>query len=1050
MKSLFTFFTERHLLANTLTVMILLLGFSSLMQLNREEIPSIDIGTVTINTAYPGAAPEDVEENVTNKLEDALTGIVGLKTLVSSSAENLSAITVEIDEDADQDDVLDDIEAAVAAVDDLPDDAKTPRITELKSSMKSILEVGVSSDTLSYADLRAYANEFEKRLLEVPGVAKVEATGYRDREIRIEVSPDKLVKYGLSMNDILSAIQVRNLRMTGGSLESYTSQKNVVTLAQFEEPQEVGDVIVKSSASGAMVYVKDVATVYDDFEEETVISRINSKPTISFDVIKNSSADIIRTVEAVKAMIAEEQAAMPEQGIDFLYTADESTGIRDKFAIVQSNGVTGLVLVLVVLAAFLNLHSSFWVAMCIPVSLLGVFMLMPWFDVELDSLTMSAMVIVLGMIVDDAIVIAENIFQRREKGEGPLEAAVNGLYEVALPVFTTIATTWLAFLPMFFIKGIMGKLMYVVPTTIILALGMSMVESYLILPAHLLPSLRKGNGSGFGRTWFRPIRDGFERLMRGLLQFRYAWLVLAILIFVGALVFAATSMKFVLTPQDGTIESINVTLEMPIGTSLEATSDKVREIEAAAAAMPQEEIESVVAKIGVMQQGMFRVAGPHLAMLTIDLASQSQLHRPGTEILAELRAHTANLQNIDTLTFEVSTMGPPTGSPIEFLVKGADDGVRQRAANDIVTFLRGLDGVSDIERDDKSGKDEIAIIVDYARLTRYGLTVSDVAQTVRTAYDGEVATTTRYGDENVDFRVILQQDYRQDLDSLKQLKVVNQQGDLINLEEVAALEMRPGVYAVYHDDGDRAITITGAIDDRVTTSLDVMEAVETEFTAERLRDYPGIRFETGGEAQETMKAMGDLLVSFAIAALGIYCLLMLLFNSLTQPLMVILAIPFGLAGIIIAFALHGMVQVSFFAAIGVIGMAGVVVNDALVLVSHLNDLKRDKRRDETMIDLIASGTANRLRPVFLTTFTTVAGLLPLAYGLGGYDAMMSPMAMALGYGLLFAVPITLVLLPCLYMIGYDIERALTSALTKAKALGKRQPSAELVPQPEEM
>ena len=522
MKSFFTFFVKRHLLANALTVMILLMGLYSFFTINREEFPNAETGIVTISTTYPGASPEDVELNVTNKLEDSLKGVVGLKTLTSASVENSSTITLEIDEDYDLDAVFSEVQDAVAKVSGFPDDANTPNVKQRRPARKTILEVGLSSSVLSYAELREYAHQFEKQLLDVPGISEVTSTGYRAREVQIEVSPDKLVKHGISMGEIMQAIEARNIRASGGSLESYTSQKSVVTLAKFRDPLEVGEVIIRSSPGGAAVTVNDVATLYDDFVEERIIPRINGKPTISFNIKKTENADIIRTVDAVKAMIAESQTMLPPDTIYFLFTADDSIGVRDKFEIVTTNGFIGLLLVVVVLALFLNVRSAIWVAMGIPVSLLGVLIALPFFDVELDSLTMAAMVLVLGIIVDDAIVITENIFRHRELGESPLEAAVNGLQEVALPVLTTVATTILAFLPMFFIKGMLGKFIFVIPVTVILSLGMSMFESYFILPAHLLPGLQGKGTQNFGRNWFRPIRDAFERALHGLLNVRYS------------------------------------------------------------------------------------------------------------------------------------------------------------------------------------------------------------------------------------------------------------------------------------------------------------------------------------------------------------------------------------------------------------------------------------------------------------------------------------------------------------------------------------------------
>ena len=1017
MKSLFKFFAERHLLANAMTAMIVLLGMYSLFTINREEFPNADTDTVSVRASYSGASPKDVELEVTNKLEDALSSITGIKTMSSTSKENSASITIEIDEDEDVDEVYDEIVEAVNSVDDLPDDVDTPSITQWNPKMKPIMMVGISSGELDYAELRDYAHQFEKQLLAVAGVAEVSLSGYLDREVRIEVAPDKLMKYGLSLSQVSEAIAARNIRSSGGAIEMESDHKNVITLAKFTDPLDVGDVMLKSYSSGAVIRVSDVATIADTFEEASTIRRINGQPTISIRITKSASADIIRTTDAVKELIAEEQESLESDTITFTITEDDSEAVLDKFNIVKTNGIFGLIMVFIVLAIFLDVGVSFWVAMGIPISLMGTLILLPFFDVELDSLTMAAMVLVLGIIVDDAIVIAENIFQHRERGASPLEAAVNGVHEVALPVFTTVATTILAFIPMLFIEGMLGKFIFVIPLTVIASLTMSMLEAYFVLPAHLLPSLQGGKKQKIGRGWFRPIRQRFERVLFKILGLRYVWLCLACAILAASVLHATSAFKFKLMDRGRNVETIDLTLEMPLGTALEVTSEKTKELEAILLTFPKSDISSFAATIGT--GGRREVSGSHFAMLTLYLPPSSEMTRTADEITEDIRQQAASIQGVE-LTFGRTMRGPPTGDAIEIMVKGGYEDTRKTAVSDVIAFLETIDGVKDLERDDKAGNDEIIVTPKYAMLSYYGLTVSDVSQAVRNTYEGVEATTTRYGDEDVSFTVILEEKFRKDLNYLKNLKISNDDGDLINLEEVATFTVQPGVNAIYHEDADPTITVSGDVDESIITSLEVMEKVEEHFSFDVMRQYSGIRLDIGGEAADSQQAITDILMSFGMAAIGIYFLLMLLFNSLTQPFVVLITIPFGAAGVVWAMALHGITQTSFFAGIGVVGLAGVVVNDALVMVDHLNDLLR-RRKDEDKIALIAEGAADRLRPVILTTITTVFGLIPLTYGIGGEDTMMGPMAMALGYGLLFATPITLILLPCLYMIREDLH-----------------------------
>jgi multidrug efflux pump subunit AcrB len=1032
MKSFFKFFAERHLLINALTLMILLLGLYTLFEINLEEFPNAATNTVMVSAKYTSASPRDVELEVTNEIEDALNKVTGIKTINSTSAENTCNIVIEIDEDEDADEVYNEIIDAVNGVDNLPDDADEPTIRRLDPKSKTILWLGFTSTQLDYRELRQYVHGFESEVLDLPGVASVSLTGYLDREVRIEVSPDMMEKFGISMTQVMQAIANRNIRSSGGSLESYIDQKNVITLAKFQNPLDVGDVIVKSHANGAQVKIKDIATVTDGFEKASTIQRFNGRPSIGLRVTKKASADIINTVNHVKQLMSKKQASMPEGMVDIIITEDDSAGVKDKFDIVKSNGLMGLILVFVVLMLFLNFGTSFWVAMGIPISLLGTMIFLPLFDLELDSLTMAAMILVIGLIVDDAIVVAENIYQHRERGASPLDAAVNGLMEVALPVVTTVATTVLAFLPMLFIKGMIGKFIFVVPLTVILALGFSLIESFLILPNHILPSLSKGE-KVTGRRWFEPIRRQFKQLLLRAMIYRYMWIFAATLV-LAALLIHAGGMEFKLFDRGDNIENLAITMEMPIGTSLEATAAKMLEVEKILASLPDTEIASYSSTAG--SGGHRSVVSGHLGTFTVYLPPASELSRPINAIVSDLRKQMALVEGTKRLALGMQVKGPPTGEAVEVMIKGADQESRDAVASEILTFLKTIDGVYELDRDDKAGKDEINIILDYPLLSRYGLTAAEVSLAVRTAYDGQTVTTTRYADEDVDFRVILERNYRQNLEYLKKLKVANSQGELINLGEVASFDVRPALYAIYHEDGDAAVTITGDIDENKITALGVKEGMEQEFDFKKMQHYPGVRIDIGGEAADSQQAIHDILVSFAFAAIGIYFLLMLLFNSFTQPVVVLLTIPFGLGGVILSFLIHGIDQVSLFAGIGAIGLVGVVVNDALVMVSHINGLLKEKP-DTQKLELIAEGAANRLRPVILTTVTTVIGLIPLIYGIGGNDSTMSPMAMSLGYGLLFSCPVILLLLPCFYMVREDTKQIMDRVKTRVKRLTNR-------------
>jgi multidrug efflux pump subunit AcrB len=1024
MKSIFRFFAERHLLANIITLMIIVVGVFTLFRLNRSEWPKVDIGVVEITTQYPGASPEDVELNVTNKIEDELKGISGIKEITSISMENMSYIHVEVDPDySDREKVKTEIREAVARVNDLPEEVtKNPFIFEVKTTLMPIIEVGMSSDELSYAELRESARQFEKKLKDIPGIAQVYRNGYRAREVRIEVSPKKMIDYHVPMNDIVNAIKSRNIKSSGGSLESYTSERNVVTLAEFNDPMEVGDVIIRSTFEGNSVRVKDLAVIYDDFEEEKIIPRMNGKKAISFVVTKSENSDIIRTVKSIKKLVKSEKKYMPE-GVEFLYTKDSSKNVENKFKIVSSNGLIGLILVLIVLSLFLSIRSSFWVALGIPLSLLGTLIILPIFDIQLDGITLTSLILIIGIIVDDAIVIAENIFQRREKGDLPLKAAVNGISEVYMPVFTTVLTTFIAFLPMFFLGGEIGDFIRVLPITVSLALFLSLFESFFLLPAHITPTLKEnGKKKTFGRKWFNPVREKFKKIVSAVLKFRYLTLLAGVIILSVAILFAFTKMKFILFPSKGSTAFV-LNIQMPLGSSIYATNDKIEEIEDIIKRLPESEVESFSSKVGKLE-GHDETEGEHLASINVNLTPFNKRKRTADEIVEEVRDKISIIKGLDDYYFSIDTgTGPSGGKPIQIMIIGADDELRIKLVDDIFNYLQAVEGVKDIDRDDKLGKEEIKIKIFFDKLARYGLTVSDIAQNVRIAYDGQDVTSIRYGEEDVDFKVILDKEFRKDLNYLNKLRISNNKGELVALEEVAYLDIGPGASIYHHVDGERSTIISADIEQDTSTSLTVNNKVLEKYLPVLSKDYPGISLKISGEGEETERAAFDIMFTFIFAVLGIYCLLILLFNSLTQPLIVILSIPFGISGVILAFFLHNE-PFSFLGMLGIIGMAGVVVNDSLVLVNHLNNIirvngvRKDKKK---VLELIAVGTSERLRPIILTSITTVVGLLPLAYGLGGRDIYMAPMALSLGYGILFATPITLLIIPSLYMIGQDLN-----------------------------
>ncbi len=1023
MKSAIRFFANQPTLAYVLTFLIIFLGVSALTVIQRDNFPSVDLLEMTVTTRYPGASPEDVELNVTNEVEEELKEVDGIDKYTSFSMENISIVHIWIDREMrDTEKVKADVRDAVSRVSDLPVDVdEDPVVEEITTSTAiPVIEVGLTGD-VPYSELRNVARRAEKALLNVPGVRSVTKYGYLDREIKVEIGQGALERFQVASHEIVSAIQNRNIRATGGSFESYTSEKNIVTLAEFEDPMEAAEVIVRISEGGSTIRVKDVAVLRDDFEPAKVLSRINGTPAISFVIFKKESSDIIRTVKAIRQLVMDSQDQLPD-GISIEFSNDRSRLVTNRLNVVTSNGLIGLALVMLMLTVFLNWHSAFWVALTIPVVLLGTLFLLPVFGAFLDTIAMGAMILVIGIIVDDGIVVAENIWHHREHGLTPLDAAVEGTYAVAKPVITTVITTALAFMPMFYMSGMLGDFIYVIPLVVVLALAISIVDTLFIMPAHLISRSHGEGKASRMRTsdWFVRFRERFGNVLHKLLSKRYGVAGMFVAMLLAASFYAARYMDFVLFPTQSADE-FYILAELPSGSSLEHTAEKLQDIEALVTALPERELDSFTTRIGT--HGFHNPGeNENWGLLSVYLTAFAKRDRNADEIVDSLRAQSALLEDFDSIVYSIDSGGPPVGRPVQIRVIGSDDGQRQALAAAVVAQLQVIDGVSDIERDDKAGKEQIVVDLDYIRLAEYELSVADVAKNLRLAYDGEIVTSVRYGDEDVKFRVILEEEARGSAEVLGKLIIPNRYGRFVELQEVASFRMAPGPSNLHHYDNERTITVTANIDKEKTTSLLATNAVLN--TIDIQRDWPGMRIVAGGETEETQESMGSLAVAFAVAAVGIYLVLVLLFNSLMQPVIVMVAVPFGLTGVIFAFAAHGQ-AIGFLAMLGVIGLVGIVVNDSLILVNLANSLRRTDT-DASLNEIIVDATKHRLRPILLTSITTVAGLLPMAYGLGGSDPFSAPMALAMGYGILFATPLTLVLLPCLLLIQGDLKRLVHS------------------------
>jgi multidrug efflux pump subunit AcrB len=710
------------------------------------------------------------------------------------------------------------------------------------------------------------------------------------------------------------------------------------------------------------------------------------------------------------------EKSLPD-GVGYSYSNDQSARTRLRLQVLGGNALLGFALVAIVLMLALNLHSAFWTAMSVPFSLFGCFILVPQFGITLNVVSLAGFVLVLGLLVDDAIVVAEKITHYREQGLSPLAAAQQGTAEMWKPVMVASITTILAFSPMFQLGGMPGKFAWAIPAVVILALSVSLFDSFFVLPHHLA-SGRPGRIKGKPR-WILALESGYAWLLEHLLHWRYLVILVMLGVFAGGIYIVKNHMRVQMFPQEG-VETIYVKLEMPRGASIDATEKRIIEIESVIAALPDSELESHASRIGTLSTEAAKDKGDHShwGVIRIYLTGEARRTRSADDIIGALRRAIPPGDD-EKLLFDKQRVGPPIGKPIEIRISSNDDALRAQTAADVHVFLSGLPGVFDLETDNKPGKDQLIVDIDYQRLAEVNLTVNDIADALRVTFDGTLVSSTSSVEETLEYRVIMAPEFRSQPDIIYQIPVRNAQNKVLTLKDVLTLNEGSGPLEFNHYNGMRSETISGDLDVDITTVRKITTAVKARF-ADTWATHPGMKVEFGGEAREAKKVFGSFVVAGLIALVSIFLVVAVLFNSLGQPLIVMSVIPFAVVGVIYAFFAHGQ-PLSFFSTMGTLGLIGVVVNDTIIMVTEINASLR-KNPDSYLVRTIVTGARNRLRPVLLTTITTAVGLLPTAYGIGGRDALIMPLTLAMAWGLLFATIITLVLTPSLVTAGTDLGR----------------------------
>lgn len=997
------YFANRQFLARIITVMVLFTGAVSLTQLNLQEYPDVAMDTAEIETFYPGATAQDVELNITNPIEKELRSVDGIAYFISESSEGRSYIEVEYQPGEDAAVILRDIQQAVDRVGNLPKDIDAPPVvTQQKTSSLDVYHFGVSlsESNLDEASLQHYAYQLEKKINNLSGVGSITMSGFNDREFWVEVDPEKARRYKLSFDQVSSAIEQHNLSQSGGFVESWSQEQKIVTMTKVESTSDVENIVIKALDSGQVIRVSDVATVFDTFARATEDPVMNGKAAVIFSITNSGSADVISTIANIEAVLDKERERIGEQFI-FQTGLDLGKDMNEKFSIVATNGAIGLVLVLLILSLILQRRVAFWVSVSIPFCVLGVMIVLPILGLNLDSITLAALLLVIGIIVDDSVIIAESIFQEKEAGKQGVDAAVSGTIKVIKPLMASLITTALVFIPMMFIPGTMGKAVAVIPMTVIAALLFSFIECTLTLPAHLSTAQadKKETEQKDRLEW---VTNQYQALLNIVLKYKKTVIVAAFATCAGSAVLVSTLKVDIFPTEAG--KYIDVYTEIQAGTPLDQVRSAHQQIEQAIEALPESELVSYeMTYSSPVSQGV------------INLTNFDQRDRSAEQIIASLTEQLSALSDEMFIKFSIDAGGPPPGEPVEVRVLGGTEDERNQTVELVMNWLKSYQGVTSINHSESLKDPQLNIVPQYHWLAKYNLTVTDLSNALRVGFDGNRVTSTWLGDQEVDIRVVLDEKFR-DIEKLKTTKIYTSDGDQVPLSRLAKVEQIQIPRLIKHYNGEREVTVSAALSDENISPV----ALSSELLTELAGHYPAsVTIDVGGEAESTNETMSGFMVVFPAAMLAIYCVLAVMFNSLLQPLLIMVVIPFAIMASLMALVVH-MQPMSLFGLIGVLGMTGVVVNNSLVLINRINEL-----RDQGLaaIDAVVQAATSRLRPIVMTSLTTVAGLLPLAYGLGGTDVFMGPMSLTLGYGLLFSLPVVLLVIPAMYALCFSKAKA---------------------------
>lgn len=1048
MKTIIRWFINNPIATNLLMWVFLVTGIASFLSLNQEEFPNVDMGNIQISVPYLGASPEEAEQAVCLRIEEALQSTDRIEQMTSTASEGRCSVSLQIEQGAELNRVLNEVKSSVDGISTFPEETEKPIVSAM-SPVSHVISLALVGDVDDFV-LKDIAENIREDLIDIDGISRVEVGYLRPYEISIEVPELTLRQYELSLDQVASAIRQSSLDMPGGTIKTESGEILLRSLGQVYRGEEYENIVVRSLPDGSQVLLRDIAVVKDGFQEGYLNANFNGDNAALIQVYKIGEEDIVTSANSVKRYLAAQKDRLPE-GLNLVVEADSAKSLQERIDVVSSNAYSGLLLVLILLALFLRFKLAVWVAVGIPIAICGAMMFFPFFGITFSTMTIMAFILVLGVLVDDAVVVGERVHAYEKQGLPSNEAALQGTLEVSVPVIFGVFTTMAAFLPILLLDGPLGGFFSVIGGVVVLCLIASLVEAQLILPCHLAHRKTSGywlEGAAFVKRWQamqETIANSLEwfaetiyqRYLYVVLHYRYAaWATAtAVILLTFTLVFSGRVVFQFLPAIEGDV--IYASVQMPEGVAESVTANAVNQIEQAAIELrdeldaelneakengdaAEETLSPVKHILSVIGQRVSRNSGPvrsssggsHIGDVALSLNSFFERGEiSSNEIRDRWREKVGFIP--DALELNFSSDAFSAGDSLNFRLEGRSEDNLKLAANELKAELNSIPGVFEVSDSFREGKQEAQIkLLEEGRFL--GLTLNDVARQVRQAFYGAEAQRIQRGRDDIRVMVRYPENERQSLGNLEDLLIRTPDGSEVPFSSIAQVSLGNGYSSINRRDGRRIITVRGELDRSLVKPEEVRRQVRMKFSR-AWRDNYQVSFAVGGEGEQSMRSMASIFSTFPLALLVIYALLAIPLRSYLQPLIIMSVIPFGAIGAIVGHFIMGA-DLVFFSLLGIVALSGVVVNASLVLVVYIN-----RRVEEGMAlkDAVLSAGVVRFRPIFLTSITTFMGLIPLMITASPATAFIVPMAISLAFGVLFATFITLFLVPSLFLILHD-------------------------------